>query len=263
MILYLSTFLADGSLVWEDGGGTPYVAFQKRDIPLEATKALGGHYFRQSPTKRAPTTYPRWGNLADSFYDLVSADNHSVVREHAGWTWDSKLVADTSFPTAYPDGKSPLSELFGVEYDAFGLWYEEAEAQLPHSHVIDPYHRVDVVKSDRHVQVFALDGTSLVNTKSPTVVFETGLTTRYYFNRDDVNDADKVLSKELTPLTTVCPYKGIANYHDVILPSGEKLENQVWTYVKPLLPASALTGLVSFYVPGPKFKLVVNGEVVA
>lgn len=126
----------------------------------------------------------------------------------------------------------------------------------------DPYHRVDAVKSDRHVQVFALDGTPLVDTTKLTIVFETGLTTRYYFDREDVKDADKILSKELTPLTTVCPYKGVANYHDVNLPSGEKLENQVWTYVEPLVPASVLTGLLAFYVPGPKFKLVVDGEVV-
>lgn len=46
----------------------------------------------------------------------------------------------------------------------------------------------------------------------------------------------------------------------VILPSGEKLENQVWTYLTPLAEAGKLKELVAFYVPGPKFKLVVDGQ---
>lgn len=109
---------------------------------------------------------------------------------------------------------------------------------------------------------------------------------RYYFDKKDVIDS-KTLSPELTPLKTVCPYKGEASYYNgrcfffsfpsacnevflladfhsycllVTLPSGKVLENQVWVYETPLAEATKLEGLVAFWVPGPNFKLVVNGE---
>lgn len=38
------------------------------------------------------------------------------------------------------------------------------------------------------------------------------------------------------------------------------LENHVWTYLDPLEDVGKLKGLVAFYAPGPKFRLVVDGE---
>ena len=249
----------DLSIVWEDCGPTPYVAFPKSLIPFDAAKPAGRHFFRENPKKRDPTNFPRSGNLASVFYDLISADTGLVVAPFAAWTWDADTTSDISFPHAYPSGKSPLTFLVGVDEHAFGTWFEEGEKLIPGGHVKDPYHRVDAVKSNRHVQIYALNGTLLAESKHPTIVFETGLVNRYYLPRSDVINPDVVLSKELTGLTTVCPYKGVAEYHDVIV-GEEVLKNQVWTYRNPLDEAGKIKDLLAFYVPGPNFRLVVEGE---
>jgi uncharacterized protein (DUF427 family) len=129
---------------------------------------------------------------------------------------------------------------------------------LDDGHVKYPYHRVDAVYSNRHVQIYGLDGTLLAETHNPLIVFETGLVNRYYIRREDIVDPDKILSEDLTGLTTVCPYKGRAEYHDVFV-GDQKLENQVWTYREPLVEATKIKDLLAFYVPGPNFKLVVDG----
>lgn len=49
-----------------------------------------------------------------------------------------------------------------------------------------------------------LDGLVLPESDSPVMVFETGLPTRYYFNRTDGNLAQLVS----TETETECPYKG-------------------------------------------------------
>lgn len=101
----------------------------------------------------------------------------------------------------------------GIDELAFRTWYDEAEPVESGDPIKDPYHRVDAIHSDRHVQVYSLDGTLLADSKKPVVVFETGFLNRYYLPREDVINAD-TLSKDVTGFTTVCPYKGLADYHD-------------------------------------------------
>lgn len=207
------------SLIWEDGGGLPHIAFPKSLVPFTTPHA--GYIFRQTISRKTLNTSPsRQGNLASQFYDLVEADSGMVVATHAAWTWDPSTTSDISFPTAYdPSGSDKnrlLGDLVGVNESAFGTWYEEAEESIPRGHVKDPYHRVDAVYSDRHVRIYVRDGPGslLADSKHPVIVFETGLPNRYYLERKDIVNADVILSKELTGLTTVCPYKGVAEYHD-------------------------------------------------
>ena len=74
-------------------------------------------------------------------------------------------------------------------------------------HPRDPYHRVDVLRSSRHVRV-EVDGTVVAETDRPCRSFETGLRPRYYIPRADVR------FDLLTPTDTrtTCPYKGVASY---------------------------------------------------
>lgn len=46
----------------------------------------------------------------------------------------------------------------------------------------------------------------------------------------------------------------------VYLPDGTVLENSVWTLRNPFPEQGRLKDLLSFYVPGPNFRLVVDGE---
>ena len=65
-----------------------------------------------------------------------------------------------------------------LDFDAFDTWYEEDEPLVGHPR--DPYHRVDVRRSSRHVRI-ELDGLcARRELPRPSLVFETSLPTRFY-----------------------------------------------------------------------------------
>jgi uncharacterized protein (DUF427 family) len=121
-----------------------------------------------------------------------------------------------------------------LDTDAMDAWYEEDEPVL--SHPRDPFHRVDVRASDRHVRI-EHDGRPIAETKRPVLLFETGLPTRYYMPREDV-----VAPLEPSELTTYCPYKGEASYWSI-----EGRPDIVWSYRAPLDGVSRVAGLLAFY----------------
>ena len=69
------------------------------------------------------------------------------------------------------------------DWDALDAWYEEDEQVFVHPR--NPYVRVDALRSHRRVRA-SLEGVTLAETATPVLVFETGLPTRYYFDRTDV-----------------------------------------------------------------------------
>src|SRR6266545_1272783 len=84
----------------------------------------------------------------------------------------------------YPD--SPVEELraaIRLDWDAMDEWLEEDEPVYVHPR--SPYARVDVLASSRHVRV-ELDGVTLADSRSPRILFETGLPPRYYLPMTDV-----------------------------------------------------------------------------
>jgi uncharacterized protein (DUF427 family) len=151
----------------------------------------------------------------------------------------------------YPD--SPVMELRGLirfDWDAMDGWFEEDEQVYVHPH--DPYKRIDILHSSRHVEV-EVNGIKIADTRSPTLLFETGLPTRYYIPKVDVR------MDLLTPTetTTGCAYKGFANYWSV-QSGGETLNDLAWWYRTPLPEAVKIAGLVAFY--NEKVDLIVDGE---
>ena len=82
-------------------------------------------------------------------------------------------------------------------------WFEEDEEIFAHPR--DPHHRVDVLRSSRHVQI-EVDGITVADTHSPVLLFETTLPIRFYLPKTDVR------MDLLTPNndSTQCPYKGTA-----------------------------------------------------
>ena len=98
----------------------------------------------------------------------------------------------------------PVEDLKGtVRFDWAGIdsWFEEDEQVFVHPR--SPFVRVDAIRSTRPVRL-ELDGIVLAESASPVMVFETGLPTRYYVARTEVN------FEHLVPTETVteCPYKG-------------------------------------------------------
>jgi len=153
-------------------------------------------------------------------------------------------VKDRELPgaaLAYPDSPIPeLRDAVRIEWDAVDEWLEEDEPIYTHPR--NPYSRVDILGSSRHVQV-GIDGVVLADSRQPRILFETGLRPRFYLPISDVN------YELLRPssLQTHCPYKGTATYYDVVLPDGTVHENVVWQYRTPLPESQKITGLVAFY----------------
>jgi uncharacterized protein (DUF427 family) len=125
-----------------------------------------------------------------------------------------------------------------LDFEGFDAWYEEDEPIV--SHPRDPFHRVDVRRSSRHVRI-ELDGTVVAESSRPSVVFETNLPVRFYLPREDVR-ADLRPSEKRTR----CAYKGEASYWSLDA-GGRHHENRAWSYEAPLEDAVALTGLVAFF----------------
>ncbi len=151
----------------------------------------------------------------------------------------------------YPDSPIPeLRDAFAFRWHAMDHWFEEDEEVYVHPR--DPYTRVDILHSSRRVRV-ELDGVTLAETQRPTLLFETGLPTRYYLAKTDVR------MDLLTPTDhrTECPYKGVAEYWSATV-NGTVYENLVWSYPFPSLESVKIAGLVAFY--NEKTDIYVDGE---
>jgi uncharacterized protein (DUF427 family) len=127
--------------------------------------------------------------------------------------------------------------------DAF---YEEDERIL--GHAADPYHRIDVRRTSRHL-VVEKDRSVVADTHAPLVLYESGFAPRWYVPRGDV------AAEALHPVEgqTFCPYKGLASYYDV----GEA-RNAAWSYRAPFEEVARIAELVSFYPE--KLTITIDGE---
>ena len=137
------------------------------------------------------------------------------------------------------EGGPDLSGYVLLSWRAMDAWYEEDDEVYVHPR--DPYHRVDVLRSSRHVRIEML-GETIAETRRPSLLFETGLPTRYYIPRRDVRMELLVPSDT----TTQCPYKGVASYYGVRV--GSKLARDlVWTYPFPVPECTKIENLLCFF----------------
>jgi uncharacterized protein (DUF427 family) len=135
-----------------------------------------------------------------------------------------------------------------LDFSAFDAWLEEDEPAVAHPR--DPFHRVDVLASSRHVRV-ERDGEVLADSTHPVLLFETLLPTRYYLPLDDVR-------VELVPsqTETYCAYKGQASYLSGTLEGG-MVRDLAWTYQSPRREVSEIRDLVAFF--NERVDVVVDG----
>jgi uncharacterized protein (DUF427 family) len=151
---------------------------------------------------------------------------------------------------------SPIEELRDLvrfEWDTMDGWFEEDEEVFTHAR--DPYTRVDILASSRHVRV-EVDGVTVADSAGPRLLFETGLPVRYYLPKPHVH------MDLLVPSTTIthCPYKGQAAYWSV--QTGDRLHPDLaWSYRTPLPECQKVVGLVAFY--NEKVDIYVDGDLQA
>ncbi|KAJ7707562.1 hypothetical protein B0H17DRAFT_1033100 [Mycena rosella] len=144
-----------------------------------------------------------------------------------------------------------LNSLLKINFSDADAWFEEDE-QI-YIHPKDPYKRVDVLKSSRHIRV-EVDGVEVANSRAPRLLYETGLPVRSYIPKTDCR-LDLLVPSEHT---SVCPYKGEAHYYHVQVSPEKRVDNVVWWYRNPNLECAAIDGLVAFY--DEKVDVWVDGE---
>jgi uncharacterized protein (DUF427 family) len=200
------------ALILSESGLQPVYYFPREDVRRELFE----------PTERH-TKCPIKGEA--SYYSIRVGD-----REVRNGAW------------YYPDpieGAEPIAGMIAFYWDRIDRWLEEDEEI--HVHPRDPYHRIDVLDSSRHVRI-SLDGELLAESTRPTALFESNLPPRWYLPRDDV-----VAELEPTDTVTRCGYKGQASYYAVRLGSGETVRDLVWTYEDPLEESVRIKDLLCFF----------------
>jgi len=142
-----------------------------------------------------------------------------------------------------------LRDLIRFDWSSMDAWFEEDEQVFTHPR--DPYTRVDILASSRHVRV-DVDGTTVAESTSPRMLFETGLPVRYYLPKTHVR------MDLLTPTDSVthCPYKGQAEYWSVRA-GGIEHRDLAWSYRAPFPESQKIAGLVAFY--NEKVDIYVDG----
>ncbi len=188
--------------------------------------------------------YPAWYfPLADVEADLK--ENGETLRSPSrgeGTRYD--LIVDGRFVSdaAWRHLDSPVEELrdlVRIEWDALDSWFEEEVEVFVHPR--SPEVRIDALPSSRHVRVL-VDGEVIADSSQPTLLFETGLPTRYYLPKSDV----RMDLLDPTDTETACPYKGWSHYWNVEV--GDTIHEDIaWGYRSPVHESAAIAGLVCFY----------------
>jgi uncharacterized protein (DUF427 family) len=163
-------------------------------------------------------------------------------------------VAAASAPGAarrYPESAvTELRDYVRFDWNAMSEWLEEDEPVYTHPR--NPYSRVDILASSRHVRI-EVDGVAVADSRSPRILFETGLPPRYYLPLSDVR-MDLLRPSDTE---TSCPYKGTASYWSVDTGSGLH-QDVVWIYRTPLPESQKVAGLACFY--NEKVDVFIDGE---
>jgi uncharacterized protein (DUF427 family) len=162
----------------------------------------------------------------DASYRTITVGDRTA--ENALWVYDEPLE-----PAAW------LGGLAGVYLDRLDRWLDEEEEVQAFP---DPYHRVDVRRTSRRVEVRAR-GELVATTERALLLSETALGNRFYLPREDVTAP----LHGPTPTSTFCPYKGTASYWTLELPDGTRLDDAAWSYEAPFPESAPVQGLVSFW----------------
>ncbi|UOX92512.1 DUF427 domain-containing protein [Amycolatopsis sp. FBCC-B4732] len=209
-------------LVWEPKRVVPSYAFPLADLratPAPADTAAAPEHPVRPAEGGPPVLDPRTAFAV-----------HTCAGEPLTLAADGVTLPGAGFRPADPD----LGEHVVLDFAAFDEWLEEAEPIVGHPR--DPFSRIDVRRGDSRVRI-EVDGVVVADSAAPRMLFETGITTRYYLPREDVR------MELLTPsgTRTTCAYKGHASYWSV-----GAHPDLAWTYDEPLSDARDVAGYIAF-----------------
>jgi uncharacterized protein (DUF427 family) len=166
-------------------------------------------------------------------------------------TVGERVVRDAvwSYQDPLPE-RTDIKGYLAVYWSRVDAWFEEDDEVFVHPR--DPYHRVDVLSSSRHVRV-VVAGQTVAESRRSRLLFETGLPTRYYLPKADVR-MDLLVP---TDSETQCPYKGKARYWSARV--GDTVEEDIaWSYPFPIPECPKIENLIAFY--NERADIWVDGE---
>jgi uncharacterized protein (DUF427 family) len=189
--------------------------------------------------------------------DLLAPTDHSSRCPFKGearyWSIEAGDRVAENAAWEYPDpiaDAPPLAGYVAFYWNKLDEWFEEDEPAIVHAR--DPYHRVDVLDTTRHVRV-SVGGEVIADTTRAKVIFETGLPPRWYFPPEDVR-AEALVDSDTR---TGCAYKGFASYKSVKA-GGEIEEDLVWFYEDPRREAAPIKNHLAFF--NERVDLELDGE---
>jgi uncharacterized protein (DUF427 family) len=228
-------------LVWEPRRIVPSYAVPADDIAAELTT---------TGTVVPDTAGHAGAHLAElSARPVLDPSVPFTVHSAEGRAADLKAGEQERPGAGFHPADPALDGYVVLDFRAFDAWYEEDERNVAHPR--DPFHRIDVLPSSRHVRV-ELDGQVLAESSRARLLFETTLPTRYYLPPDDIR-------AELAPSSTRtwCAYKGKASYWSAA--TGDRVLPDIgWTYRQPLHDAARVRGLIAFF--NERLDIIVDGE---
>lgn len=137
-------------------------------------------------------------------------------------------------PTELPGYAGDLKGRVAFAWRAMDAFYEEDERIV--GHAADPYHRIDIRQTSRHLVVRYQDRV-IADSSRPLALYESGFAPRWYVPRADVDSSALTLAEG----QTFCPYKGMCSYYDVADAKGA-----VWSYEDAWPGVGRIRGMVSF-----------------
>ncbi|KAL8786178.1 MAG: hypothetical protein Q9213_002948 [Squamulea squamosa] len=118
-------------------------------------------------------------------------------------------------------------------------WFEED--QPIYQHPKDPYKRIDILPSTRKITV-KVHGVVIAESTLNMFLFETMLRTRHYMPQTAINWQYTTHS----PTVTKCPYKGTAEYYNIVV-DGDEIKDAIWWYRHPTRESALIEGMACFY----------------
>src|SRR6266849_2102853 len=147
---------------WEDSRRRVRVAFAGITV-ADSTHVMLLHEFG-----RLPVFYFPLEDVRMEVMEATDRRSHSPLKGEASyWTIrvGDRVAEDAawSYPSPLPDGP-PIKGYLALYWHLMDAWYEEDEQVFAHAR--DPYKRVDILPSSRHVRV-VLAGVTIADSRRP------------------------------------------------------------------------------------------------
>jgi len=228
-------------------------------VPRRIRATLGGSVVIDSTDVRYVWEWPYYPQYYIPIGDidagiLVDEEHEEHLRRGTARRLGVRVGTEERPGVAHHYVASDLEGIAGTvrfDWSAMDSWFEEGEEVFVHPR--SPYSRVDALRSDRRVTI-ELDGVLLAESTRTVALFETGLPTRYYFDRPDV----RFEHLQASDTVTSCPYKGTTSGYWSVVLEGRVSPDLAWAYDFPTRQVQPIAGLVAFY--NEKVDVTIDGS---